>query len=68
MGRALPRGVHGDATTRVAEGGPGHFDRQIGLVALLAQMEQDQMTQGTPFERASTASTSSAPCLFERCP
>ncbi len=46
MGRTLLGRVDRDLPTRCPEGGTGRLDRQAGMVALLAQVEQDQMLHG----------------------
>ncbi len=46
MGRALLRGMNDDLSARVAQGVPGRLECQVGLVALLAQVEQYEMPQG----------------------
>ena len=56
------------ATCRRAEGGPGRLDRQIGPVALLAQVEQDQMPHGSASRSRQDGLDQRGPWRFERWP
>lgn len=46
MGRTLLRGVNDDLSACGVHCVPGRRECQIGMVALLAQMEQHEMAQG----------------------
>ena len=55
MGRVLARGMHLDVTGEWLDRVTGNLDGQFGLVALLAQMEQDDVPESLrPRERSRT--------------